>query len=74
MAILTGLEPAFTGRQPVAFPDGNRTIVWWRWVGSNHRHGPYESPALPLSYNAMCWSSWLVSNQRLTIIDRLLYL
>lgn len=27
MAILTGLEPAFTGRQPVAFPDGNRTIM-----------------------------------------------
>lgn len=26
MASLTGLEPAFTGRQPVAFPDGNRDM------------------------------------------------
>lgn len=26
LAILKGLEPSFTGRQPVAFPDGNRTI------------------------------------------------
>ena len=25
----------------------------WRRVESNHRHGPYESPALPLSYVAM---------------------
>ena len=28
MAILTGLEPAFSDRQSEAFPDGNRTIDW----------------------------------------------
>ena len=34
------------------FRGRERGVGKWRRVGSNHRHRPYESPALPLSYAA----------------------